>query len=305
MSSSDSRLRAHRRPKRCGGRHSPDLPEHRTGPAKGTGQRRVAGVCARFACHCFPPPTLGPSVRARRTSTRIGQRPPIVLPGSSHRRHGVDQRRQRQVSVLRGPGAFRGGEPPLGWRSALADDQVGGEFDARLRGRLAVGHAQDEARRRPPPSGRAAGGSSSAAGRPSERPAGRRSRRRSGPPGCAVVPRARPGRRRVPGGRCPRRWPSAGPAAAGARGPCRCPRRRGTCRGSRVPDRPARRPRPWPRDTRRVALGCTGSTGPPMTPMRRCPSPSRCRVAVRPPFQFVAPTDGVSWSGSPVGSTTT
>ena len=42
-----------------------------------------------------------------------------------------------------------------------------------------------------------------------------------------------------------------------------------------------------------------------MTPIRRWPSPSRWRVAVRPPFQFVAPIDGVSWSGSPVGSTTT
>ena len=53
---------------------------------------------------------------------------------------------------------------------------------------------------------------SSAAARPTARPAGRRSRRRSGPPGCAAAPRARPGRRPAPGGRCRRRSPSAGPA---------------------------------------------------------------------------------------------
>ena len=44
-------------------------------------------------------------------------------------------------------------------------------------------------------------------------------------------PRAPPGRRRAPGGRCRRRSPSAGRAGAGARGPSRCPRRRGTGRG--------------------------------------------------------------------------
>ena len=64
--------------------------------------------------------------------------------------------------------------------------------------------------------------------------------------------------------------------------------------------------RPSPPGSRRAAPGCRGSTaGPPMTPIRRWPSPRRWRVAVRPPFQFVAPIDGVSWSGSPVGSTTT
>ena len=42
-----------------------------------------------------------------------------------------------------------------------------------------------------------------------------------------------------------------------------------------------------------------------MMPIRRCPSASRCRVAASPPFQLVAPMEAVSWTGSPVGSTTT
>ena len=52
-------------------------------------------------------------------------------------------------------------------------------------------------------------------------------------------------------------------------------------------------------------LGSKGIGEPPIIPTRRWPSSSRWRVAVSPPFQLVAPIDGVSWSGSPVGSTTT
>ena len=45
--------------------------------------------------------------------------------------------------------------------------------------------------------------------------------------------------------------------------------------------------------------------GPPIMPMRVWPSSSRWRVADRPPFQLVAPTDGTPGAGSPAGSTTT
>ena len=42
--------------------------------------------------------------------------------------------------------------------------------------------------------------------------------------------------------------------------------------------------------------------GPPIAAIRVWPRDRRCRVAVRPPFQLVAPTDGVPCCGSPVGS---
>ncbi len=46
-------------------------------------------------------------------------------------------------------------------------------------------------------------------------------------------------------------------------------------------------------------------SGPVITAMRRCPRSRRWRVAVRPPFQFAAPTEGAWCSGSPVGSSRT
>ena len=99
--------------------------------------------------------------------------------------------------------------PSGAWRSgALADHQLRRELDAGLAGLLAAAIA-GRARRRRRPSRPAAGGRSSAAGRPIAPPAGRRSRRRSGPRGCAAAPRGPPGRRRGPGGRCRRRSPSA------------------------------------------------------------------------------------------------
>lgn len=47
------------------------------------------------------------------------------------------------------------------------------------------------------------------------------------------------------------------------------------------------------------------SSGPLIIAMRRCPSRVRWRVAVRPPDQFVAPTNGTSSGSSVVGSKTT
>ena len=62
--------------------------------------------------------------------------------------------------------------------------------------------------------------------------------------------------------------------------------------------------RPSPPGSRRAGPGRTATAGrPPIIAMRRWPRSSRCRVATRPPVQLVAPTDGVSCSGSPVGST--
>ena len=47
------------------------------------------------------------------------------------------------------------------------------------------------------------------------------------------------------------------------------------------------------------------SAGPLITPIRRCPRPSRCSVAAMPPAQLVAPTLGMSGGGALAGSTTT
>ncbi len=52
------------------------------------------------------------------------------------------------------------------------------------------------------------------------------------------------------------------------------------------------------------ALLQSKSVGPEITPTRRCPSSMRCRVAVKPPDQLVAPTVVTLGSGSPRGSTT-
>ena len=113
--------------------------------------------------------------------------------------------------------------------------------------------------------------------------------------------------RRAPGGRCPRRWPWAGPgrpqqlqAAGGGR-----PRGGSRPPGS-APGRRAARRSPAPRGSRRArARAHIMRAGPPMTPIRRWPRSVRCRVAARPPCQLVAPTEGTSSPGSPAGSITT